>query len=92
MYNGKIGLFLPDKSVKLTSVKNALKALKANKLDHLIRTKTTEEVDKEAIKMNPKAVENIKSIKIKQEETFKVTPKETQEPVTEIKRKLEKEI
>lgn len=90
--NGQIGSFLTPPAVKISSIKNALKILKLKKFNRFIREVVTEEIDKEAILMDPEAVKDVKGISITQKERFEVVPAETKEPVLEDVKRLQKEI
>jgi len=73
---GKISWRLRPPSVSLKGVADVLKALKKHGLDRFIRTK--EEVNKDAILAEPKAVEGLKGITIKHDaEDFVIAPFET---------------
>ena len=65
----------PPPSVVLRGIETVLQHLKALRLDRFIRTK--EEVNKEAILLEPDQVRNVPGITIKQEEQFVVQPFET---------------
>jgi len=90
--NGRIGSFLTPPAVRISSVKNVLKNLKLKNLSRFVRTIITEEIDKEAILMDPEAVKDVKGVSITQKERFEVTPAETNEVVLEDVKKLQKEI
>ena len=90
--NGRIGSFLTPPAVRISSVKNVLKNLKLKNLSRFVRTIITEEIDKEAILMDPEAVKDVKGVSTTQKERFEVTPAETNEVVLEDVKKLQKEI
>ena len=74
---GKISWRVRPPSVSLKGVADVLKALKKHKLARFIRTK--EEINKDAILAEPKAVEGLKGITIKRDaEDFVIAPSETE--------------
>lgn len=74
--SGEVKWRLPPPSVVLRGVEVVLQHLKALRLDRFIRLK--EEVNKEAILLEPEQVRNIPGITIRQEEQFVVSPFETE--------------
>ena len=89
--NGKISSFLTPPAVRVSSIKNVLKILKLKNFSKFIRTVVIEEIDKEAILMDPETVKDVRGISITQKERFEVMPAETKEAVLEDVKKLQKE-
>lgn len=73
---GELGWRTTPPSVRITGKEKVLEALKEFGLERFIRTK--EEPNKEAIKADAAAVENVKGISITQKEEFWVKPFESQ--------------
>lgn len=73
--SGEVKWRLRPPSISIRAIDTVLETLKNLKLDRFIRTK--EEVNKEAMLLDPKAVDGIKGISITQKEDFVVVPFET---------------
>lgn len=74
--SGEVKWRMRPPSVGIRAVDAVLEALKALGLSRLIRTK--EEVNKEAILLEPKVVEHVKGISISQKEDFVIVPFESE--------------
>ena len=73
---GEVRWRLPPASVALRKIEEVLKALKRKNLGRFIRTK--EEVNKEAILLEPAAISGIPGISIVQAEEFVIVPHEAE--------------
>lgn len=88
---GEFGIYETKPWPRIKNVKKVLQLLKIRKLKQCIRfIPAREEINKEAVLANQKAVADIKEIRIVKKEKFKVIPKKTGIPLAEDIKKLKR--